>query len=147
MMKNASFLLLLSISSFLQTRCTVAGFAIGASQDARQPKQEKTITSQEIAGLKKNTRITVYRAGHEPITGIYRGNINVRLSKDVTVPGIILEKKGAQFEQHQIPLEQIEKVYVPARTAKGKLIGLAVGFGVDLGIILISLASFSFDFF
>lgn len=123
----------------------VAGFAIGASQDARQPKQEKTITSQEIANLKKNALITVYRTGHEPITGIYRGDINVRLSKDVAVPGIVLEKKGSHFEQHQIPLEQIEKVHVPARTAKGKILGLAIGAAVDIGVIVLSLSALNFD--
>lgn len=139
-MKKQSFsvLIFLSLLLLLQMGCTVIGFTAGALSDARQPKQEKTIQTQEVVELKKNALITVFYKDSTQVTGLYREVIHIRSSKDSTSAGILLEKKGGQFEQYRIPFEQIDHIYVPARKSKGKIIGLAVGVAVDLSVIFIS---------
>lgn len=124
---------------FFQANCTVIGFTAGALSDARQPKQEKTIQAQEVVELKKNALITVFYKDSTQVTGLYREVIHIKSSNDSTSAGILLEKKGGQFEQYRIPFEQIDHIYVPARKSKGKIIGLAVGVAVDLGVLLIAL--------
>lgn len=133
---------LLSISG-----CTIAGFAVGAATDARQPKQEKTLRGEEIFELKKNTNITVFRKDAEPLKGSWQGVTSIALSKDKVVSGIILAQNRGSIDHYKIPFEHIDYVYVPARKAKGKIIGLAVGAAIDIGVIIISLNSLTFDFF
>ena len=114
--------------------CTIIGLATGATIDARQPKNEKTIRSQEIAEIKKNALITVYRKNLEPITGFYRGSISTGDSK---ATAIFLDKKGGKFEQYQIPYEQIDHIYIPPRKSIGKLIGSEIGAAIDITLLIL----------
>lgn len=137
--------LLCLIFAFVHFGCTLIGFAIGASVDARQPKQEKNIRGWEVTTLKDNARITVYRKNGESLDGIYKGVVKIDPRKDSVATGLILEKKGSSSAQHHIPFDKIDHVYVPARKVKGRIIGPAIGFVIDAGVFLVVASNFVID--
>jgi len=143
MKKYASIFMCAFLALFLlpQISCTIIGFATGAAIGRSQPKKEKTIQGQEIVQLKKNTLITVHRKKMEPITGSYRGTINVKSSSDSTFAAILLDKKGAQSERYYIPTEQIDHIYVPARKSTGEFVGTAIGAAIDITLLILFLST------
>ncbi len=139
-MKNCTFILFFTLFTLVAATlgsCTIVGLITGAAIDAKQPKNERTIQSGEIAELKKNALVTVYRKDLEPLTGFYRGTIDVKSPGKSDTAAMLLNKKGGSSEQYYIPLEQIDHIYIPARKSNGKLVGLAVGGVVDLALCLI----------
>ncbi len=137
--------LLCLLFAFVHFGCTLIGFAIGASIDGKQPKQEKNIQGWEATTLKDNTRITVYRKNGDSLKGIYRGVVKIDPKKDSVATGLLVEKGGNNLVRHQIPFDMIDHVYVPARKAKGRIIGSAIGFVIDGGLTLIAISSIAID--
>lgn len=127
-----------------QSGCTILGFAVGASQDNRQPKQEMTVQGMEIYAIKAQTRITVYRKNLEPLTGYFKEAVRMNPKTDTAVNGILLQQKSVD---HRIPLDQIDHVYVPGRKATGKIIGAVVGLAIDAGLYVLALSNLELDLF
>ncbi len=129
------FILLYLPFAFLQSGCTVAGYFIGASIDKRQPLRDTTIQGWEAIILNDKTHITVFRKDKEPLEGNYKGLVKMNPRTDSVATGLLLQQ-GSTVE-YRIPFERIDHIHVPARKAKGRILGSVIGFVADIGAAIV----------
>ncbi|MEZ4965726.1 MAG: hypothetical protein R2791_10820 [Saprospiraceae bacterium] len=127
---------------FFHSCFTVAGFLIGSSIDKRQPAQDMDIQGWEVHSLKKNARITVYPKVGKPVKGNYRMAFQLKAPSDTSVTEMIVESHTGL---HRFRLDQIDHIFVPGRTSKGRVTGGVVGLVIDAGLLVIAVSSTSFD--